>query len=192
MKMKNLLLVIVMVYGLTASAAVKAQKPIVIEGGKFCEQYLLKKIAKERAKGSRIVKLKPFNTVDKTYSRNLKKWLEDMREDELIAFELRNKTKKALVLVSRSYGATGLATSLENWHIEIDDIHSVTFWSFSKNPRLVFWDKGGLLNYYSVVYSSEWIENKDWENLTVDLKRYKINPDGSAQLVSEKENVKCK
>jgi hypothetical protein len=55
----------------------------------------------------------------------------------------------------------------------------------------VFWDKDGLLNYYSVVYSDEFISDKDWDNLTMDLKLYRINADGSKQLVSEEENVKC-
>lgn len=191
MNTKDLLFAVAIVCSLMAAVAVTAQKPVVINGGKFCEKYLLKKIAKEAAKGSRIVKLKTFNTDDETFSSNLKGWLQNMRKDTLIAFELRNKGKKALILSSTSYGATGLATNLECWHIEGDSNQSITFMSFSENPKLVFWDKDGLLNYYSVVYSGEFIHNKDWENLTLDLERYRINPDGSAQLVSEEQNVKC-
>jgi len=174
-----------------AAVTVKAEKPVVIRGGEFCEGYLLKRVAKERAKGIRIVKLKNFNADDETLSPALKKWLQIMRKDELLTAEVRNKERKALILSSTGYGATGLATNLENWHIEIDNTHSIAFWSFSKNPKLVFWDKNGLLNYYSVVYSREWIENKDWENLTVDLERYQINPDGSVRLVSAQNYVKC-
>lgn len=160
-------------------------------GGENCEKYLLKKIAKEKAESNRMTKLKNFNLNDESLFPDVKKWLQNMREDILIAFELRNNEQKALLLSSTSYGATGLATNLENWHVEIGKIHSFTFWSFSKNPKLVFWDKDGLLNYYSVVYSDEFISNKDWENLTVDLERYRISFDGKAQLVSEEGNVKC-
>ncbi len=160
-------------------------------GGEFCEKYLLKKIAKEKSADSRLVKLKNFNPEDETLSPNVKQWLENMRWDELLAAELRNNQQKALLLRSTSYGATGLATSLENWHIEIEGVYSDTFWSFSKNPKLVFWDKDGLLNYFSIVYSDEFIENKDWENLTLDIERYKVSSDGKAQLISEERNLKC-
>jgi hypothetical protein len=159
--------------------------------GEFCEKYLLKKIAKEKSAVSRFVKLKNFNPEDETLSPNVKKWLENMRWDELLAAELRNNQQKALLLRSTSYGATGLATSLENWHIEIEGVYSDTFWSFSKNPKLVFWDKDDLLNYFSIVYSDEFIENKDWENLTLDIERYKVSSDGKAQLISEERNLKC-
>jgi hypothetical protein len=189
MNKKILLLSMVIVCSSAATVAVNAQKPIVIRGGKFCESYLLKKVAKEKVGGSRMVKLKALNPHDKTFSRDLKEWLTNMRQDVLIAFELRNKERKALILGSTPYGATGLATELEYWHIEADGTHSATFWSFSENPSLVFWDKSGSLNYYSVVYSSEWMQ--DWENLTVDLERYRITPDGSTQLVSKESNVKC-
>jgi hypothetical protein len=160
-------------------------------GGKFCESYLLKKIAKEKAEGNRVVKLKNFNPDDETLSSNTKDWLEDMDEDRLVAFELRNKEMKALLLGSTNNRATGLASSLEFWRVEVGNTLSVIFVSFSENPKLVFWDKNGLLNYYSVVYSSEFMHNKDWENLTVDLNRYRISHDGSAQLVSAEQNVKC-
>jgi hypothetical protein len=161
-------------------------------GGEFCEKYLLRKIEKEKSADNRIVKLKNFNPEDEILSPNVKKWLESMRWDEMLATELRNNQQKALLLRSTSYGATGLATSLENWHIEIDNFYSETFWSFSKNPKLVFWDKDGLLNYYSIVYSDEFIENKNWKNLTLDIERYKVNYDGKAQLISEERNLKCK
>lgn len=160
-------------------------------GGEFCEKYLLKKIAKEKSDDSRLVKLKNFNPEDETHSPNVKKWLESMRWDELLAAELKNNQQKALLLRSTSYGATGLATSLENWHIEIEGIYSETFWSFSKNPKLMFWDKNGLLNYYSIVYSDEFIENKDWENLTFDIELYKFSSDGKAELANEERNLKC-
>ncbi len=160
-------------------------------GGEFCEKYLLKKITKEKSAGSRLVKLKNFNPEDETLSSNVKKWLENMRWDELLAAELENNQQKALLLRSTSYGATGLATNLENWHIEIEGVFSDTFWSFSKNPKLLFWDKDGLLNYFSIVYSDEFIENKDWENLTFDIERYKVSSDGKAQLMSEERNLKC-
>lgn len=161
------------------------------DGGEFCEKYLLKKIAKEKLVSNRLVKLKNFNPEDESLSPTVKKWLESMRWDELLAAELRNDQQKVLLLRSTSYGATGLATNLENWHIEIEGIYSDTFWSFSKNPKLVFWDKDGLLNYYSIVYSDEFIENKDWKNLTFDVELYKVGSDGKTKLANEERNLKC-
>jgi len=191
MNMNQILLSVPILCSLMAAAAVKAQKPVVIKGGEFCERYLLKKIAKDRAGGSHTVKLRGFNPGDETLSPGLKGWLRNMREDRLAAFELRSNKKKALVLRSVSYGATGLATSLECWHIEAEENLSITYLSFSNNPGLVYWGKDGRLNYYSVVYSDEFIHNKDWDNLTFDLERHRVNPDGTTQLVSEERNVKC-
>jgi hypothetical protein len=163
-------------------------------GGEFCEKYLLRKIAKEKFADSQLNRLKNFNPEDKTLSPSVKKWLEYMRLDELLAAELKNNQQKALLLSSTSYGATGLATSLENWHIEIDNLYSGEFWSFSKNPKLVFWDKNGLLNYYSVIYSDDFLSatsDRDYNKLTFNIERYKINLDGKAQLISEEQNLKC-
>lgn len=164
------------------------------DGDQFCEKYLLKKVVKEKDSNSRVTNLKIFNTNDKTLSPNIKKWLENMQEDILLATEVKNTRQKALLLSSRSYGATGLATNLENWHIEIDGWYSDQFWSFSKNPNLIFWDKDGLLNYYSVIYSDEFLSassDRDFEKLTFNIERYKINSDGKTNLISEERNMKC-
>jgi hypothetical protein len=160
-------------------------------GGEFCEKYLLKKIAKEKSSDSRLVKLNNFNPEDEALSPNVKKWLESMRWDEMLAAELKNNQQKALLLRSTNMSATGLASNLESWHIEIEGVYSKTFWSFSKNPKLMFWDKNGLLNYYSIVYSDEFIENKDWENLTFDIELYKVGSNGKAELENEERNLKC-
>lgn len=163
-------------------------------GGQFCEKYLLKKIAQEKSLNSQLNRLKNFNPDNEFLSSNVKKWLEYMRKDDLLAAELKNKQRKALLLRSTSYGATGLATSLENWHIEIDNFYSDEFWSFSRNPKLIFWDKNDLLNYYSVIYSDDFFSAtsvRDYNNLTFNVEQYKINPDGKAQLVSEEQNLKC-
>lgn len=164
------------------------------DGGEFCEKYLLRKIAKEKFADSQLIRLKNFNPKDETLSPNVKKWLEYMRMDELLAVELKNNQQKALLLSSTSYGATGLTTSLENWHIEIDNLYSGEFWSFSKNPKLAFWGKDGLLNYYSVIYSDDFLSatsDRDYNKLTFNIERYKINSDGKAQLISEEQNLKC-
>lgn len=190
------------------------ERPIhfVKHGGEYCENYLLKKIAKEKSKGSKlikleskepppammglsaenspIVKLEVFQTDNKALSGNLERWLEDRNIENLVAFQLRHKAKKALILGSTNLGATGVASNFENWHIRSDD-YSVEFLSLSENPKLIFWDKDGLLNYYLIDLSDKFWENKDWNNLTLDLFRYRISPDGSAQLVSEEQNVRC-
>lgn len=167
------------------------EKPIVIKGGENCEEYLLKKIAKEKAEGSGTVKLKTFNTDDETLSPELKQWLQtSIHEEMLVAFELRHKEKKALILRANVAGATGIAANFENWFVQLDN-HSINFRSLSKNPELIFWDKDGSLNYYSVDYGEKFLKNRDWDNLTEDLLRNKISLDGESQLISEERNVKC-
>lgn len=160
------------------------------DGGAFCENYLLKKIAKEKADGSRIVKLKAFNPNEEALSPELKTWLERMDETKTAAYELKNDNKKVLLISSYSRKATGLSTSFQSWFIQLDN-HSNEFFSFSSEPKLIFFDKDGLLNYYSVDYSDELIENRDWNNPIFDLARYRITPDGKSQLVSKEQNVKC-
>jgi hypothetical protein len=164
-------------------------------GGQFCENYLLKKIAKEKSADSQLVRLKNFNSEDETLSPNVKKWIDFMWwEENHFAAELKNNRQKALLLRSHSRGATGLSSSLEDWHIEIENFYSDGFWSFSRNPNLVFWDKDGLLNYYSVIYSDDFLSatsDRDYSKLTFNIERYKINSDGKAVLVSEEQNLKC-
>lgn len=92
--------------GTPANVAVSAQtpvvvesneKPVVIEGGELCEEYLLRKIAKEKAEGSRIAKLKAFNTDDESLSPELKEWLQtSIHVEMLVTFELQRGEKKSL------------------------------------------------------------------------------------------------
>ena len=165
-------------------------------GGQFCENYLLKKIAKEESADSQLRIIKNLNPEDESLSPNVRKWLGFMWwEDNQLAAELKNNRQKALLLRSKDRAATGLSMSLENWYIEIDNFYSDGFWSFSRNPKLVFWDKEGFLNYYSVIYSDEFLSatsDRDYSNLTFNIERYKINADGKTVLVSEEHNLKCK
>ncbi len=84
---------------------------------------------------------------------------------------------------------TGIASNFQNWHIRLDN-HSVEFLSLSENPKLIFWDKNGLLDYYSITYGGKFLDNKDWDNLTLDLLRYRINFNGESQLLSEEQDVR--
>ncbi|GEM_PF-2337538 len=159
-------------------------------GGEFCENYLLKKIAKEKATANRIVKLKAFNVDDETLSPKLKKWLERMDETQTSAYELQHGEKKALLISSYSREATGLSSSYKSWLIQYDN-HTVEFFSFSSEPKLIFFDKDDLLNYYSVDYSNELAENRNWNNPIFDILLYRVNLDGQSQLVSKEQNIKC-
>jgi hypothetical protein len=212
MRTKGLLLAVASVWSLAAAIAVNAQKPLVVKGGEFCEGYLLKKAARDKAEGIKVVKLKSkeprtdgmgvgaenspivklgvFKTDNQSLSESLGKWLGRMDVEHLSAFELRHKGKRALALRSVNPGRTGLATSFQSWHIRSDN-HSVEFISLAENSKLIFWDEDGLLNYYSVYYSDEFVETKDWDNVTFDLLRYRVSPDGKPRLVSEEQNVKC-
>ena len=162
----------------------------VIKGGPLCENYLLAKIGSLKARGTQQMKLKDFRTQIETLSPDLKKWLETADSKKLVSFELKSDVKKALVLGSRNIEATGLASNLEYWAVEIGN-HSIQFQSLSDDPRLIFWDKDGLLNYYVVDFSSEFIEERDFDHPSLDLRRFVINADGKSQLVDEERNVKC-
>lgn len=174
----------------TPVAVQSNRKPVIIKGGETCEDYLLKKVAKEKDEGNRMVKLNVFNTEDISLPSALKKWLETKDEERLVAVELRFKEKKALMLGSRNLGATSIASNFQNWYVRLDG-HAVEFLSLSKDPKLIFWDRNGLLNYYVITYGDEFLEDRDWDNLTLDLLRYSISPDGESQLVSEERNVRC-
>lgn len=155
-----------------------------------CENYLLQAAAKEEVRDNQYKKDKNFEPTDNALPPDLKKWLQNMREDMLVVYELRNGDKKALILGSLNNGATGLASNFLSWRIQLDS-YSVEFLSVSEDPKLIFWDKGGTLNYYSIEYSDEFIEKKDYDNITFDLLRYRVGPAGDSQLVSKEQNVKC-
>jgi hypothetical protein len=168
---------------------VVAQKPVVIRGGEFCEGHLLKKVATEKAEGSRTV-LRAFNVNAKT-PPDLKKWLGTKDEENLVAVELKYKEKKALIFGSFNLGGTGIASNFQNWHVRFDE-RSAEFLSLSQDPKLIFWDRRGMLNYYVVSYGNEFLKDRDWNNLTLDLLRYRIGHDGKARLITEERDVRCK
>jgi hypothetical protein len=155
MKTKILLSAIAIVCGLTAAVA---QKPVAIRGGELCEGYLLKRVTREQAKGSRMVKLKAkeplpagmgqgaenslivtlsvFKTRNRALSESLETWLKNENIENLVAFRLQHKEKQALILGSTNVRATGIASNFHNWHIRLAG-HSIEFLSLSENPRLI-------------------------------------------------------
>jgi len=162
-----------------------------IKGGPICQDYILQKVAKEKTSASKLARLRSFNTKDKTLSQDLVKWLETADDRKLAVFELRSGDKKALILSSRNVEATGLASNLEYWYVEIEG-NSTVFQSLSKDPFLIFWGKDGLLNYWVIDYSDEFVNDKDWDNITLDLEHFVLDSDGNSQLMKEEKYVKCK
>lgn len=142
------------------------------------------------AEGNRIVKVRTFNAAAKTLSSDLKTWLAKIDDEKLAAYEVRSNDKSALLLGSTNPGATGIASNFQNWYLQLDN-YSINIQSLSENPALFFWDKDGLLNYYSVDYGEKFLEDRDWDNLTLNLNRYRVGPDGTAQTISEERDVKC-
>jgi hypothetical protein len=163
---------------------------VIKEGGKLCEAHLLKEVSKDKAEDNQLETLKSFNRNDKLLSNGLRKWLEIADEETLSVHELRYGEKKALLLNATHIHATGLAINFQYWFISLEDQH-VEFISQSKNPTLIFWDKGGTLNYYAIDFSDNFLLNKDWNNVTLNLLRYKRDANGNSRLVSEERNVKC-
>lgn len=161
-------------------------------GGKFCEKYILKKIEAEKSPNNSLIKLTKFNPQNENLSPNVKKWLGFMRLEDLEVTQLKNAEQEALLLRSTDLAATGLSTSLENWHIEIDNFYSEGFWSFSKNPKLIFWDKKGILNYYLVDYSDAFLSAASKrDNLSFNIEHYRIS-EGKTELIEEEINLSCK
>lgn len=161
------------------------------DGGEFCEKYLLKKAAGEMAEGNRVVKLRAFNAAAKTLSPDLKTWLAKIDDEKLAAYEIRSDDKTALLLRSTNPGAAGIASNFQHWYLQLDN-YSINVQSLSENPALFFLGKDGLLNYYSVDYGEKFLEDRDWDNLTLNLNRYRVGPDGTAQTISEERDVKCR
>lgn len=167
-------------------------KPVIKidRGGKLCESYLLRKIVKEKAEGSRIEKLKDFDTENDALASEIKEWLQPIRKGPLKAFELKNEKKKTLILSSIVMGATGKAANFEAWYVQTAN-RPVEFRSLSENPNLIFWDRNGSLNYYSVDYGSTSLDNgEDWK-YTLDLLRYRVGSGGESELVAEERNLQC-
>ena len=190
MNAKTLLLAVAIVCSLMAAVAVNAQKPVVVRGGKLCEKYLLRKVAKDKATGSRIAKLKAFDTNDVSLPAQLKQWLEIANQETLGAHELRNGDKHALLLNATHIHATGLAVNFQYWFIKVDN-QSIEFLSQSENPNLIFWDRNGLLNYYAIDFSDDFLTKKDWDNVTLNLLRYRVGHDSKSELISKESNVNC-
>lgn len=183
---------VAIVCGLAAAAGVAAQKRAVVKGGEFCEGRLLKKIAGDKAQGGRSLKPRAFRTAgDETLPPDLRNWLETRDARKLVAFELRHGGRKALVLGAPNTKATGMAVNFQNWYVRSDN-RPVEFLSLSEDPRLIFWDRGGLLNYYVVTYGDEFLRDKDWDNVTLDILRYSVSPGGEPRLVSEERDVRCR
>jgi hypothetical protein len=190
MNPKSSLLTVAIICGLTVAVAVKAQSPVVIRGGKLCEKYLLNKVAKDKAAGSLVVTLQSFDRNDQSLGSDVKKWLVIANEETLATHELRYRDKRALLLNANHIHATGLAINFQYWFIKVGD-HSTEFLSQSKNPNLIFWDRDGLLNYYCIDFSDDFVQKKDWGNVTLNLLRYRVSPDSESQLISKESNVKC-
>jgi len=163
----------------------------VIKGGPLCENYLLAKIGSLKDPDTQLLKLKGFSVKKEALSPDLKKWLKTANAEKLVSFELKSDVKKVLVLGSRNIEATGLASNLEYWAVEVDD-HLIEFQSLSDNPRLIFWDKNGFLNYFVVDFSSEFIEQRDFDHPSLDLRMFIMNDEGKPQLQNEERNVKCR
>ena len=160
-------------------------------GGEFCEKYLSKKIAKEKAQDIRTVKLKNFNTEDENLSPELEDWLQTIHMDMLVTFELRHREKTASIFRANVAGATGIASNFRNWFVQFENL-SINFRSLAEDPKLIFLDKDGLLNYYSVDYGDKFLEKRDWDNVTLNLFRYRVKPNGESELLGEEYNLMCK
>lgn len=169
----------------------KSPSKIIKVNGKFCEEYLLKKIKSEITTHSKLVKRKTFSADDGSISSELKEWLEiGENHEQPKTYELKYKSKKALLLNGYIVGSTGIASNFREWFIEINK-KSATFWSLSDNPRLIFWDKGGELNYYQIDFSEIQNHFDDKEILYLNFRRFKIDQNGKPQMVSEEKDVQC-
>lgn len=177
-----------------------------------CQEYILRKVAAEKAGKSQTVELDIFDSNgefdpldirfkkandlailssrSKVLSPKFKNWLEGVQLDRLVVYEVQHEEKKVLAFRSIISGATGISGNYSQWFIQSDN-YSIIFESLSENPSLIFWDKNDALNYYSVDYSQKFPENQNGNNTVLNLFRYKISPNGESQLVSEERNVKC-
>jgi hypothetical protein len=156
-----------------------------------CENYLKRKMQREKSKAGKMKALKVIDTEENPLSPKIRKWLETRDKNYLVAFELRYKKEKVTILGSTNMRAAGLSSNFQNWYIDWGG-RSITFLSLSRSPEFIFWDKNGSLRYFSITYGQEFLMDKDWDNPTVDLLQYSVSQEGVATLVSEELDVKCK
>lgn len=164
---------------------------VISRGGKFCEGYLIRKSSADRASDLSVSKLDKSSIDAEATKPPLSEWLHKVSDDTVLhAHNIRSNGKTATLMATPNR-ASGLAVNYRNWYLEVNG-SSLSFSSLSDNPSLIFWDRDGTIKLYTVQFTKEFIIDKNWKNLRLDVLLYQWNGSGEYRLIAEERNLVCK
>ncbi len=164
---------------------------IIPGGGKFCEDYLIKQSRVDRAADLALQKLDKSSIDGKINKPPLSEWIISISDPTVLhAHEIYSGGRNATFLVTPN-SASGLAVNYRNWYLEVDG-RPVSFVSLSENPSLIYWDRQGSLKFYRVDFTKDFIIDKNWNNVRVNVFLYRWEVSGEYRLISEERNLACR
>lgn len=95
------------------------------------------------------------------------------------------------LLKSRKTGATGLAFSYIEWAFDFGD-SAVSFVSHLEVPTFFYLKNDGSVRLYIVDFNGDFVIDKDWSNVRVNLITYDVSPSSAYEIFDIERNVACK
>lgn len=122
-------------------------------------------------------------------SPGLSKLLKDIR-GELLAYRFKGARQTALLMHTTRIGDPVSEDSIQDWFVQVGQ-NVVRFKSIATNPNLLFWDKEGGLNYFTVLYSEVAMKNVSSNFVSLDFKRFRLLDGDTPVLIEEQKSVRC-
>lgn len=164
---------------------------IIPHGGKFCEDYLIRKSSAARAADLSVSRLDKSSIDAKAFKLPLSDWLQNVSDNTVLQANEISSNGQTATLLATPNRASGLAVNYRNWYLEVNG-SPLSFTSLSDNPSLIFWDHDGKLKLYTIQFTKEFIIDKNWKNLRLDILLYQWNGSGEYRLIDEERNLVCK
>ena len=159
-------------------------------GGLFCADYIASKIKGDNNSELTITRENISVVLDEGMTSRIATWLEMVSWEEIEVFSVASETRELNLLKSRNPRATGLATSLTPWVLDFGD-SAVSFTSLLKEPTFIFWKNDRSLTLYTVQFNGDFVIDKDWENMRVDIISYEVSALGKYRVLNVERNVAC-
>lgn len=140
-----------------------------------------------RERYNRLIRFVRSRSIDADAPPDFEKWLDGIQLDQISVFEIRADGRSALAFRSLLSGATGMSVRYLQWMV-VSEKSVVGFESLSDNPRMIFWDKEGRINYNAIVES----EPKANAGGPWDAVWYRLSPSGKVEVVQADRRVDCK
>lgn len=154
-----------------------------------CDALIAERLDRVRKIGSRTPKRlgAPFN--QKLISPTLNTLLKDVSVGEVLIYRFKGPRQTALIMITTRVGRPLSADSIQDWFIQVGE-NAVRFKSIATNPNLIFWDKEGRLNYFTLLYSDVVAKDGSSNLASLDLRRLRLL-DGITEVIEEEKKVRC-